>query len=809
MIAKKLLPVPIEEEMKSSYLDYAMSVIVSRALPDVRDGLKPVHRRILWTMYEENVFPDRAHKKSAWIVGQVMGRYHPHGDAPIYEALVRLAQDFETRYPLVDGHGNFGSIDGDSPAAMRYTEVRLSPISTEMLADIEKETVEWLPNYDGSLREPSVLPTKIPHLILNGSAGIAVGMATSIPPHNINEVIDALLLLIDKPRAGISELLNVLKGPDFPTGGIVFASQAKLRDIYRKGKGQLQVQAVTHFEELGGGKTAIVVTEIPYQVNKAKLIEQIADLVKARKVEGIADLRDESDKEGLRVVIELKRDAQPKKILNYLLKHTTLRTTFGVNMLALVDGTPRLLGISEVLTHFIQHRKDVVLRRSQYELNKAKARAHILEGLLKALDHIDRVIRIIRSSSSPAEAKKGLMDFLKITEEQAQAILDMRLSQLTRLERSQLEEELRALRERIKYLQGIIESPKKLTEVVKGELQEIKEKFGDARRTKILHEEPRELTEEDLIPEEETVVVLTRDGYIKKVPLSAFQGRAKKELSLTTKEEDSIAHLFTASSHSSLLFVTDKGNCYGLRTYEIPQTSRQSAGTALNNLVHLQENEKIRCAIPLISGNRNGFLFLVTAKGTVKRLELKEVNGGRKGVQIMKLSPEDELRFALLTDGNQHILLLTKKGMGIRFNEEEVRPMGRMAGGVKGISLSGDDEVVSADFVIPKSLILLATENGYLKKFPEDEIKPQNRGGKGMIVWKTTKKTGDVSAGMIVKEKDKFLLSTAKGNIHHFKVKDIKMGKRTTQGIPLVKLTSDDKVVSLGKIISGQKDAQI
>jgi len=801
MIAKKLFPLPIEDEMKNSYLDYAMSVIVSRALPDVRDGLKPVHRRILWAMYEENVIPDRPHKKSAWIVGQVMGRYHPHGDAPIYEALVRLAQNFETRYPLVDGHGNFGSIDGDSPAAMRYTEVRLAPIAMEMLADIDKETVEWLPNYDGSLREPSVLPTKIPYLLLNGSAGIAVGMATSIPPHNLNEVIDALLLLIDKPRAGINEILNILKGPDFPTGGIVFVSQAKLKEVYKKGKGQLQVQAVTHFEELSGGRTAIVITEIPYQVNKTKLIEQIANLVKARRVEGIADLRDESDKEGLRVVIELKRDAQPKKVLNYLLKHTALRTTFGVNILALVEGTPRLLGISDVLSQFIQHRREVVLRRSQYELNKAKARAHILEGLLKALDHIDRVIRIIRSSASPAEAKKALMEFLKITDEQAQAILDMRLSQLTRLERSQIEQELQALKEKIKYLQEIIDSPKKLMEVVKQELQEIKEKYGDARRTKILYQEPKEITEEDLIPEEEMVVVLTRDGYVKKVPLSAFQtGRKDRGLTLTTKEEDSVSHLFIASSHSSLLFVTDKGNCYGLRAYEIPQTSRQSAGTALDNLVSLQENEKIKCAIP--SDKQEGFLFLVTAKGMVKRLDLKEVNAGRKGVQIMKLSADDELRFALLTDGKCQLLLITKKGMGIRFNEEEVRPMGRIAGGVKGISLSAEDEVVSADVVVPNHSIVLATENGYLKSFPEDEVKPQGRGGKGILLWKTTKKTGNLSAGMVMSEKDKFLLSSAKGNISHLKVKDIKEGKRTTQGVAMVQLTGEDKVISISKIIS-------
>lgn len=803
MIAKNLFPVPIEEEMKNSYLDYAMSVIVSRALPDVRDGLKPVHRRILWAMFEENVLPDRPHKKSAWIVGQVMGRYHPHGDAPIYEALVRLAQDFETRYPLVDGHGNFGSIDGDSPAAMRYTEVRLAPIAMEMLADIEKDTVEWLPNYDGSLQEPSVLPTKIPYLLLNGSAGIAVGMATSIPPHNLSEVIDALLLLIEKPKASVNEILNVLKGPDFPTGGIVFASQTKLRDIYRKGKGQLQVQAVTHFEELSGGRTAIVVTEIPYQVNKAKLIEQIAELVKARKIEGIADLRDESDKEGLRVVIELKRDAQPKKILNYLLKHSALRTTFGVNMLALVDGVPRVLSITDVLTQFINHRKTVVLRRTQFDLNKAKARAHILEGLLKALDHIDRVIRIIRSSPSPAEAKKSLMEFLKITDEQAQAILDMRLSQLTRLERNQLEDELKSLKERIKYLQGILDSPKKLMEVIKEELEEIKAKYGDARRTKILYEEPKEITEEDLIPEEETVVILSRDGYIKKVPLSAFQGGRKgKEISLTTKEEDSIAHLFIASSHSSLLLLTDKGTCYGLRTYDIPQTSRQSAGTALDNLVSLQEGEKIRCAIPLTVSTEGGFLFLATAKGVVKRLELKEVNGSKKGVQVIKLSPDDELRFALLTDGKQQVLLVTKKGFGIRFNEEEVRPMGRIAGGVKGISLSSDDEVVSADIVVPKSFIILATENGYLKRFSEEEIKPQGRGGKGIILWKLTKKTGNLVSCLVASDKDRLLLSTAKGNIHHLKVKDIKPGKRTTQGTEMVKLSGEDKITSLSKVIS-------
>jgi DNA gyrase subunit A len=800
MIAKNLFPVPIEEEMKNSYLDYAMSVIVSRALPDVRDGLKPVHRRILWSMYEENVLPDRPHKKSAWIVGQVMGRYHPHGDAAIYESLVRLAQDFETRYPLIDGHGNFGSIDGDSPAAMRYTEVRLAPIAMEMLSDIEKDTVEWLPNYDGSLKEPAVLPAKIPHLLLNGSAGIAVGMATSIPPHNLTEVIDALLLLIEKPRASLNEIMNVLKGPDFPTGGIIFASPQKLKEIYKKGKGQLPIQAVTHFEELSGGRSAIVVTEIPYQVNKAKLIEQIADLVKARKVEGIADLRDESDKEGLRVVIELKRDAQPKKILNYLLKHTALRTTFGVNMLALVDGAPRLLGIIDILNNFIQHRKEVVLRRSQYDLNKAKARAHILEGLLKALDHIDRVIQIIRSSASPAEARKNLMDFLKITEEQAQAILDMRLSQLTRLERSQIEGELKSLREEIKRLEEIIKSPKKLMEVIKEELEEIKRKYGDGRRTRILHEEPKEITEEDIIPEEEMVVILTRDNYIKKVPLSSFQG-GKKGLTLTTKEEDSISHLFVASSHSTLLFVTDRGLCYSLRALEIPQTSRQSAGTALDNLLTLQEGERIRCAIPLLS--KEGYLFLATVKGLVKRLELKEINGGKRGVQIMRLEEDDRLCSALLTDGDQQILLTTKKGMGIRFSEKEVRPMGRSAGGVKGISLGKDDEVISADVVSPKSFIILASERGFLKKIAEQEIKVQGRGGKGIILWKTNKKSGLVACVGVMDNNDRFLLSSAKGNVYHFKVKDLKEGKRETQGVQMVELPQDDKIASIGKIVSG------
>ncbi|MBC7328944.1 DNA gyrase subunit A [bacterium] len=800
MIAKKLFPVPIEEEMKNSYLDYAMSVIVSRALPDVRDGLKPVHRRILWSMYEENVLPDRPHKKSAWIVGQVMGRYHPHGDAAIYESLVRLAQDFETRYPLIDGHGNFGSIDGDSPAAMRYTEVRLAPIAMEMLSDIEKDTVEWLPNYDGSLKEPSVLPAKIPHLLLNGSAGIAVGMATSIPPHNLTEVIDALLLLIEKPRASLNEIMNVLKGPDFPTGGIIFASPQKLKEIYKKGKGQLPIQAVTHFEELSGGRSAIVVTEIPYQVNKAKLIEQIADLVKARKVEGIADLRDESDKEGLRVVIELKRDAQPKKVLNYLLKHTALRTTFGVNMLALVDGTPRLLGIIDILNNFIQHRKEVVLRRSQYDLNKAKARAHILEGLLKALDHIDRVIRIIRSSSSPAEAKKNLMDFLKITEEQAQAILDMRLSQLTRLERSQIEGELKSLREEIKRLEGIIKSPKKLLEVIKEELEEIKRKYGDGRRTRILHEEPKEITEEDIIPEEEMVVILTRDNYIKKVPLSSFQG-GRKGLTLTTKEEDSISHLFVASSHSTLLFVTDRGQCYSLRAFEIPQTSRQAAGTALDNLLTLQEGERIRCAIPLPS--KEGYLFLATVKGLVKRLELKEINGGKRGVQIMRLEENDRLCSALLTDGEQQILLTTKKGMGIRFSEKDVRPMGRSAGGVKGISLGKDDEVISAEAISPKSFIILASERGFLKKIGENDVRVQGRGGKGIILWRTNKKSGLVACVGVMENNDRFLLSSAKGNVYHFKVKDLKEGKRETQGVQMVELPQDDKIASLGKIVRG------
>lgn len=803
MIAKEIVSVPVEEEMKHSYLDYAMSVIVSRALPDVRDGLKPVHRRILWAMYEEGVYPDRAHKKSAWIVGQVMGRYHPHGESAIYDSLVRLAQDFETRYPLVDGHGNFGSIDGDSPAAMRYTEVRLAPIAMEMLADIDKDTVDWVPNYEGSLQEPVVLPSKIPQLLLNGSSGIAVGMATSIPPHNLGEVIDALLLLIDKPRAGIGEIMEIIKGPDFPTGAIVFASQNKLREIYKKGKGQVSVQAVTRIEEIGGGRSAIVITELPYQVNKAKLIEQIADLVKAKKLEGIADLRDESDREGMRVVIELKRDAQPRKVLNYLLKHTAMRTTFPIIMLALVDGVPRLLGIADMLRHFLEHRRVVVTRRSRYELARAQARAHILEGFLKALGHIDRVIRIIRASASPSEARKALMDFLKITEEQAQAILDMRLSQLTRLEREQLEEEMRQLQERIKGLEAILKDPSKLMEVIKQELLEIKQKYGDERRTRIFHEEPKEIAEEDIIPDEEVVVLLTQQGYIKRMSLDVLRPpRRGEEVNLVTlRERDTCSCLVPSTNHSMLYIFTDKGRSYGLRTYEVPLGSRGVTGSFLSSLVSFQEGEKVVSALSL-PYSQQGFLFMATAKGMVKRISLEELNGGKRGGTVMRVDEDDELRLVLFTKGQEEVILATKKGMGIRFNEEEVRPMGKEAGGVKGIELEEGDEVISGDVVQPRAFVVLASTKGYVKKFSEEEVKAQRRGGKGLILWNINNRTGEVAGLAVMGNKERFILFTSGGGAYRVNMKDVKEVKRTTQGVSLLTPSKGEEIRGITKMSS-------
>lgn len=804
----KIVPIRIEDEMKTSYINYAMSVIVGRALPDVRDGLKPVHRRILYAMHEAGMTPDKPHKKSARIVGDVLGRYHPHGDTAVYDAMVRLAQDFSTRYPLIDGHGNFGSIDGDSAAAMRYTEARMSKIALELLRDIEKETVEFLPNYDDSLQEPAVLPSRIPHLLINGSAGIAVGMATNIPPHNITEVIDGVMTLIDRPQVTIRELMEIIKGPDFPTGGIIMGREG-IRQAYETGRGAVRVRAISQIEKLSNGKMRILVTELPYLVNKARLIEKIAELVRDKKIEGITDLRDESDRTGMRIVIELRRDINPQIVLNQLYKQTQLQDSFGVNMLALVGGEPKTLNLKEMLYHYLEHQKDVVVRRTRYELKKAEERLHIVEGLKIAIDHIDEVIRIIRQSKDIDTSKKNLIERFALTEKQAQAIVDMRLGRLSGLEREKLEAEYKELVARIAHLQNVLSDERLVLKIIKDELTEVKEKFGDKRRTQISID-TEELETEDLIAEEDVVIAITHGGYIKRQPISTYRNQRRGGrgiTAITTKEEDFVEHLFITTTHNYLLFFTHKGKVYRLKVYELPEAGRQAKGTAIVNLLSLAGDDKITAVIPVREFVDGQYLLTGTRNGIIKKTSLGEYDTSRKdGIIALTMDEGDELIGVKLTHGSDEIILATHMGMVIRFSEQEVRNMGRTARGVKGINLSEGDRVVGMDTFRDGADLLVVTEKGFSKRTSLAEFRSQARGGKGLIGMKVTPRNGYIVGVMVVSQGDEMMIITQDGVMIRVFVDDISSMGRATQGVTTMRLSENDKVVALARVINKEEE---
>ncbi len=800
--SQRIQSINISDEMKSSFLDYAMSVIVSRALPDVRDGLKPVHRRILYSLYEQGMTPDKPYKKSAHVVGNVLAQYHPHGDRAVYDSMVRMAQDFSYRYMLIDGHGNFGSIDGDSPAAMRYTEARMAAITLELLRDIQKETIDFTPNYDGQKLEPTVLPSRFPNLLVNGSAGIAVGMATNIPPHNLREVIDGILLLIDNPETTIDELIKVIKGPDFPTGGIIMGMDG-IRKAYRTGRGSIQMRAKTNIEEMGNGKMRIVVEELPFQVNKAKLVERIAELVRDRKIEGITDLRDESDRKGMRVVIELRRDANPRIVLNNLFKHTALQSSFGVNMLALVDGRPRVLNLKQALSHYLDHQVEVIRRRTRFDLNKAEERAHILEGLRIALDHIDEVINLIRSSRDTQTARTGLMERFGLSEKQAQAILEMRLQRLTGLERDKIESEYNELLKTIAELKAILADESKVLQIVKEEITEIKEKFGDARRTQIkLNVE--NIEDEDLIPEEEVAIMMSHRGYIKRIPLSTYRAQrrgGKGITSMGTKEDDFVQNLFVTNSHNYLLFFSNKGKVYRLKAYEIPEMGRAARGTPIINLIQIDQGEYIHAIIPVKVFDSKSYLLFCTAQGIVKKTALSEFeNIRRNGLFAINLREEDELVGVRLTDGDQEVILGTSAGMSIRFHEMDVRDMGRSATGVKGITLADDDYVIDMDIAVPGKDVLIVTKRGYGKRTPLSEYRLQSRGGKGIKTLSITEKKGLVIGHKVVSEEEDLMIVTQSGTVIRINVADISVLGRYAQGVKLIAVEGDEEVATVARV---------
>ncbi|VIF85301.1 DNA gyrase subunit A [Clostridioides difficile] len=798
----KILPIEIAEEMKKSYIDYSMSVIAGRALPDVRDGLKPVHRRILYSMSELNLTPDKPYRKSARIVGDVLGKYHPHGDTAVYYAMVRMAQDFSTRALLVDGHGNFGSVDGDSPAAMRYTEAKMSKLSLELLRDIEKETVDFKPNFDESLKEPSVLPARYPNLLVNGSNGIAVGMATSIPPHNLAEVIDATVYLIDNPECSVDDLIKFVQGPDFPTAAIIMGKES-IAEAYRTGRGKVKVRSRAFIEELPKGKQQIIVTEIPYQVNKAKLVERIAELVKEKRIEGISDLRDESNRNGMRIVIELKRDANANIVLNNLYKHSQMEDTFSIIMLALVDGQPRVLNLKQILYHYIKHQEDVVTRRTKFELNKAEARAHILEGLKIALDNIDAVISLIRASKTGQEAKLGLIEKFNLTEIQAQAILDMRLQRLTGLERDKIEAEYEDLIKKINRLKEILADERLLLNVIKDEITIIKENYSDERRTEIRHAEG-EIDMRDLISDEEIAITLTHFGYIKRLPSDTYksQKRGGRGISaLTTREEDFVRHLVTTTTHSRLLFFTNKGRVFKLNAYEIPEGKRQAKGTAIVNLLQLSADEKIATLIPIDGNDENEYLLLATKKGIVKKTKREEFkNINKSGLIAIGLRDDDELIGVELTDGKQEVLLVTKEGMSIRFDENDIRYMGRTAMGVKGITLSKEDFVVSMNLCSKGTDVLVVSNNGFGKRTNIEEYRSQIRAGKGIKTYNISEKTGTIVGADMVNEDDEIMIINSDGVLIRIRVNEISLFGRVTSGVKLMKTNDEVNVVSIAKI---------
>ncbi len=799
---EKIVPRVIEQEMKASYLDYSMSVIVGRALPDVRDGLKPVHRRVLFAMYDMGMLHNKPFKKSARIVGEVLGKYHPHGDMAVYDAMVRLAQDFSLRYPLVQGQGNFGSIDGDNAAAMRYTEARLNKLAEEILQDIDKETVDFVPNFDGSLKEPSVLPAKVPNLLINGSSGIAVGMATNIPPHNMSEVCDGIMKTIDNPDIDVLELMQTVKAPDFPTGGQIMGLSG-LKEAYKSGRGRIVVRAKTHFEE-AKNKVRIIVSEIPYMVNKSELIEAIADLVRDKKIQGISDLRDESDREGMRIVIDLKSGANSDVVLNQLFTHSRLQETFGINLLALVNNRPKLLSLKDIIQNFIEYRREIVRKRTQFDLTQAEDKAHLLEGLIIALDNIDAVVKLIKQSKSADEAKAGLMADYKLSEKQAQAILDMTLRRLTSLEQNKIRAEHEGLLKLIMDLKEILASEQKILGLIKAELLELKEKYGDARRTQVLASEVSAIEEEALIKPEEDVITITHAGYVKRLPVDTYKQQrrgGKGIIAAEAKEEDFIENLFVANTHDYILFFTNLGKVHWIKVYQLPEAGRYAKGTAIVNLLQLDENEKVTAFIPVKQFEENKFLFMVTLNGTVKKTSLAEFSNPRKGgIIALGLDEKDELKAVMLTDGNQQIIIATKQGMAVKFHESDVRAMGRTATGVIGIRLR-DDVVIGATIADDKRTLVTVTEKGHGKRTVISDYRLISRGGVGVINIKITDKNGSVVSIASVTDEDELMLISQSGILIRTPVSGISIIGRNTQGVRVMKLEENDKVISLAKII--------
>lgn len=814
-LRQKIIPVNIEEEMKKSYLDYSMSVIVGRALPDVRDGLKPVHRRILYAMSELSLYHNRGYKKSARLVGETMGKYHPHGDQAIYDTVVRMAQDFSMRYPLVDGQGNFGSIDGDPAAAMRYTEVRMTAFAEELLRDIDKETVDMVTNFDDTLKMPSVLPSIIPNLLVNGASGIAVGMATNIPPHNLNEVIDALLAMIENPNITIEEIMEYIPGPDFPTGGIVVGTEG-IKRAYKKGRGRIKVRGKAFVETQKNGRESIIINELPYVVNKANLIAKIASLVRDKKLDGISDIRDESDREGLRIVIEVKRGSIPEIILNQLYKYTRLQNTFGIIMIALQkDNVPKTMSIKTVLRHFLDHRKEVVTRRTQYELKKAEARAHILEGLKKALDHIDEVIQIIKKSSEPKEAKARLMERFEFSDAQAQAILNMRLQRLTNLERKSLEEEYLKLIKFIEELKSILANPGKLLQVIKDEFNEIKEKYGDSRRTDII-KSAEELSIEDLMAEEEMVITISHQGYIKRLPVKRYKKQARGGrgvTAMTTKEEDWVESMFIASTHSWILFFTNLGNCYWLKVRELPEGGRRTRGRAIVNLLNLSDNgdEMIKNVLPVKDFEEDKYIIMATRQGLIKKTELSAFSNPRTGgIIAIKLVEGDDLIEVGITDGTNDIIVATRLGMAIRFPESDVRAMGRNTQGVKAITLKNNNDSVVGMVVVKRDATLMTVaENGYGKRTKLSEYRSQHRAGKGVINIKAIMRNGPVVSIKEVLDEDELMIITYKGMVIRLPIGDVSIIGRNTQGVKLINLQQGDRVVDVARLAPTEENKDV
>ena len=806
----KIIPIFLEEEVKSSYLDYSMSVIVSRALPDVRDGLKPVHRRALYGMHELNLRPNTAYKKSARIVGEVLGKYHPHGDLAVYESIVRMAQNFSLRYPLVDGQGNFGSVDGDSPAAMRYTEVRLMPISEEILRDLEKDTVDWNSNFDDTLKEPSVLPTVVPNLLVNGASGIAVGMATNIPPHNLNEVVNALIEMIKDPDVTIENLMKHIKGPDFPTAGIIYGIEG-IDEAYRTGRGRIQVRGRTVIEEVHGGRQNIIVTELPYQVNKANLHIKIGELIREKKIEGIRDARDESDRDGMRLVIELKTDAIAEVVLNNLYKQTQMRVTFGAILLALIDGTPKVLNLKQILKAFIDFRHEVVVRRTKHDLAKAEKRAHILEGLRICIDNIDEVIAIIKKAKDPGAARVGLIKRFEFSEIQAQAILEMRLQRLTGLERDKIEAEYKEIVKIITELKALLADKVKRMAVISDELVELRKKFGNERRTEIVGD-VGEFTIEDMIVQEDMVITVSHSGFIKRIPVSGYRSQSRGGRGATgtkTNDKDWVEHLFIASTHHYVIFFTNKGRCYWLKVYDIPQGSKTAKGRAIVNLLQISKDEKITAFVSVKDFSDERYIAFATKKGLVKKTSLKAYSNPRKtGIAAITIAKDDELIAAKVTDGSMDLMLGSRNGKAIRFNESEIRNMGRTAGGVKGIMIEKNDILVGMLELKREATILVVSEKGYGKRSQSKDYKVQHRGGTGLITLKANDKTGKMVSIKEVVDADDLMIMTAKGVVIRQKIKSIKVISRNTSGVKLIKLDKNDRIADITRVINENDDNQ-